>query len=142
MTVSFTSPGDDLDSDSPVSLYLIRVSDGDQEILIGETDMAGEHSLSPVPGGEKKEIKIKFVPKSCLIFFLTFCYILRSRSDTFSSNVKYSISMTAIDEAGNESKISNKVTTYKSYATTIHSTHVFVLMMSLLTFNYLPQYFV
>ena len=61
MTVSFTSPGDDLDSDSPVSSYLIRVSDGDQETLIGEADLAGEHNLSPVPGGDHKEIKIKFV---------------------------------------------------------------------------------
>ena len=75
-----------------------------------------------------------------MLDFLSNILLLRSRSDTFSSNVKYSISMTAIDEAGNESKISNKVTTYKSYATTIHSTHVFVLMMSVLTFKYLPQY--
>ncbi len=127
MTVSFTSPGDDLDSDSPVSLYLIRVSDGAQEILIGETDMAGEHSLSlsPVPGGEHKKIKIKFVLLSLISFHILY---LRSRSDTFS-NVKYSNSMTAKDEADNESKISNKVTIYK----TIHSTHVFVLMMSVLT---------
>ena len=137
MTVSFTSPGDDLDSDSPVSLYLIRVSDGAQETLIGETDLAGEHSLSPVPGGEHKEIKIKFVLLSLLSSHILY---LRSRSDTFSSNVKYSISMTAKDEAGNESKISNKVTIYKSYATTIHSTHGFVLMMSMITFKYLPQY--
>ena len=75
-----------------------------------------------------------------MLDFLSNILLLRSRSDTFSSDVKYSISMTAIDEAGNESKISNKVTTYKSYATTIHSTHVFVLMLSLLTINYLPQY--
>ena len=133
MTVSFTSPGDDLDSDSPVSSYVIRVSDGDHEIQIGEADLAGEHSLSPVPGGEHKKIKIKFVLISCVIFYILY---LRSRSDTFSSNVKYSISMTAKDEAGNESKISNKVTIYKSSATAIRSTHVFVLIMCSL----LPQF--
>ena len=59
MTVSFTSPGDDLDSDSPVSSYFIRVSDGEQETQIGEADISEESSLSPVPGGAHKEIKIK-----------------------------------------------------------------------------------
>ena len=59
MTVSFTSPGDDLDSDSPVSSYDIRVSDGEQETQIGEADISEESSLSPVPGGAHKEIKIK-----------------------------------------------------------------------------------
>ena len=131
MTVSFTSPGDDLDSDSPVSSYVIRVSDGDHETQIGEADLAEEHSLRPVPGGEHKKIKIKFVLISCGIFFL----YLRSRSETFSSNVKYSISMTSKDEAGNESKMSNKVTIYKSSATAIRSTHVFVLLMSVLIFT-------
>ena len=135
MTVSFTSPGDDLDSDSPVSSYVIRVFDGDHETQIGEADLAGESSLSPVPGGEHKKIKIKFVFISFVIFFLYSYSYLRFRSDTFSSNVKYSISMTAKDEAGNESKISNKVTIYKSSATTIRSTHVFVLIMLALTFT-------
>ena len=59
MKVSFTSPGDDLDSDSPVSSYDIRVSDGEQETQIGEADISEESSLSPVPGGAHKEIKIK-----------------------------------------------------------------------------------
>ena len=72
VTVSVTSPGDDLDSDSPVSSYVIRVSDGDHEIQIGEADLAGEHSLSPVPGGEHKKIKIKFVLISCVIFYILF----------------------------------------------------------------------
>ena len=92
VTVSFTSPGDDLDSDSPVSSYVIRVSDGDHEIQIGEADLAGEHSLSPVPGGEHKKIKIKFVLISCVIFIFYILY-LRSRSDTFSSNFKYRYSI-------------------------------------------------
>ena len=60
LTVSFTSPGDDLDSDSPVSSYIIRVSDGEQEIEIGEGDLAGGASLIPVPGGAHKEIRIKY----------------------------------------------------------------------------------
>ena len=59
MTVSFTSPGDDLDSDSPVSSYDIRVSDGELETQIGGADISEEYSLSPVPGGAHKEIKIK-----------------------------------------------------------------------------------
>ena len=59
MKLSFTSPGDDLDSDSPVSSYDIRVSDGEQETQIGEADISEEYSLSPVPGGANKEIKIK-----------------------------------------------------------------------------------
>ena len=61
MTVSFTSPGDDLDSDSPVSSYIIRVSDGEQETQIGEADLTEGYSLSPVPGGAHKEIKIRYL---------------------------------------------------------------------------------
>ena len=48
--------------------------------------------------------------------------------------------MAAKDDAGNESKISNKVTIYKSSSTTIRSTHIFVLIMSALTFTELLIY--
>ena len=92
VTVSVTSPGDDLDSHSPVSSYVIRVFDGDHEIQKEEAHLAGEHILSPVPGGEHKKIKIKFVLISCVIFIFYILY-LRSRSDTFSSNVKYRYSI-------------------------------------------------
>ena len=63
--LSFTAPGDDLDSQDPVKNYIIKYSQNltaqnfDSGILLTTKDLVAGSSLTPVDGGQLVEITIK-----------------------------------------------------------------------------------
>ena len=63
--LSFTAPGDDLDSQDPVKNYIIKYSQNltaqnfDSGILLTTEDLVAGSSLTPVDGGQLVEITIK-----------------------------------------------------------------------------------
>jgi len=100
VTVEFTAPGDDLDSNTTVAEYVIKYSatagnlTGDNFDLTEHNteiteDNLVESSLDPVTGGTIKQLKIK--------------------TTTFENEKKYILAMKARDEADNFSPVSNKV---------------------------------
>ena len=63
--LSFTAPGDDLDSQDPVKNYIIKYSQNltaqnfDSGLLLTTEDLVAGSSLTPVDGGQLVEITIK-----------------------------------------------------------------------------------
>merc|ERR1712142_933963 len=119
VTVEFTAPGDDLDSNTTAAEYVIKYSatagnlTGDNFDLTEHNtqiteDNLVESSLEPVIGGSIKQLNI--------------------RTTTFETGKKYILAMRAVDEALNYSPVSNKVqlfiqdTTTSSTTTTTTST--------------------
>ena len=95
--ITFTAPGDDLDSDSPATEYVIKYSSTsgnlttnfDSDIYntrIQDSDLFNS-SLTPVNGGSIVSITIT--------------------SDMFEQNQKYVLALRSVDEVGNMSPVSN-----------------------------------
>ena len=63
--ISFTAPGDDLDSEDPVQTYTIRYSQNltaltfDSGTLLTDDDLDAGSSLTPVKGSVKVELTVK-----------------------------------------------------------------------------------
>ena len=62
--ISFTSPGDDLDSQDPVQKYTVKywlqtAGSFDDGVTLTDGDLEAGSSLSPVDGGQLVEITIK-----------------------------------------------------------------------------------
>ena len=63
--ISFTSPGDDLDSEDPVQTYTIRYSQNltaltfDSGTLLTDDDLDAGSTLTPVKGSVKVELIVK-----------------------------------------------------------------------------------
>ena len=100
ITVEFTAPGDDLDSNTTAAEYVIKYSATAVNLSGPNFDLTEfntpltqedlvESTLDPVTGGTVKQLKIK--------------------TATFEPNRKYVMAMRARDEADNFSPVSNKV---------------------------------
>jgi len=104
VSLQFSSPGDDLDSEDLVERYILKFSStsgnlsdvnfdsSDFNTEIGNNDLTNS-DLSPVLGGTLKKVHIK--------------------SDIFKADRKYTIAVKSMDEAGNTSPVSNKVEIYR-----------------------------
>jgi len=108
ITVEFTAPGNNLDSDDAAAEYIIKYSSTAGNLTGGNFDHTEsitkltledliDSNLDPVNGGSIKQIKIK--------------------STTFQPDMKYIIAMKATDSAGNISPVSNKAQVYIQTAT-------------------------
>eukprot|EP00090_Calanus_glacialis_P010249 TRINITY_DN18632_c0_g1_i4.p1 TRINITY_DN18632_c0_g1~~TRINITY_DN18632_c0_g1_i4.p1 ORF type:complete len:980 (-),score=267.96 TRINITY_DN18632_c0_g1_i4:71-3010(-) len=100
ITIEFTAPGNDLDSNDIAAEYIIKYSSTGGNLTGGNFDLTDfntfitkdnlfDSNLDPVNGGSIKQIKIK--------------------STIFDSDRKYMLAMKAKDEADNYSPVSNKV---------------------------------
>lgn len=104
VTVEFTAPGDDLDSDDAAAKYIVKFSSTvgnltganfDSEIFntrITSNDLI-DSDLTPVKGGNTKTLNVK--------------------SLMFNKSEKYVIAMKAVDEAGKHSAVSNPVQVFR-----------------------------
>ena len=113
--LTFTAPGNDLDSADPAAQYVLKFSSTGGNLTndnfdntefntqIVDADLV-DSTLDPEEGGSTKTIKIQ--------------------GSTFNTDEKYVIAMKAVDEAGNESPVSNRVQIYiaSSSPTTATST--------------------
>ena len=108
ITIQFTSPGDDLDSEDKVAEYIIKFSatsgnltnanfdQDDFNVKITANDLF-ESDLSPEDGGKLKTLNIK--------------------SNIFNAGRKYMMALKSVDESGNPSKVSNKVQVFTNEIT-------------------------
>merc|ERR1719341_3165666 len=113
IAVQFTAPGDDLDSDDKAAYYVVKYSttvgnltgvnfDHEEFNTAVTNDDLVDSSLDPEVGGTEKTFFIK--------------------SSIFSVGAKFVLALKAVDEKGNQGKISNTVQIYMPPAPTTPTT--------------------
>merc|ERR1711892_966859 len=109
--ITFTAPGDDLDSDAPAQEYIIKYSSTYGNLTAGNFDSTifntrieesnlVNSTLAPIMGGHLVSIKLK--------------------SDIFDYNQKYVLALKSKDDSGNVSPVSNIAQLYKKRITMPH----------------------
>ena len=113
IAVQFTAPGDDLDSDDKAAYYVVKYSttvgnltgvnfDHEEFNTAVTNDDLVDSSLDPEVGGTEKTFFIK--------------------SSIFSVGAKFVLALKAVDEKGNQGKVSNTVQIYMPPAPTTPTT--------------------